>query len=283
MTGNPDVAANECEPVRGQTALHAAVATEHVPCELLVRLVPASDAEVPGVLRADNEGCTALHGAAARGQLDAVQVLLSLADAESEARRLSHKRVTPLAAACRRGHADVARLLVQVSGLDPRAVYLCLVKDRGLLLDELLRMDQLRHGATDGEVDSKGGSAGGVNCCFATDGVSALMMAAEAGELEVTRALLALGADAGAYDSDGQTALMRAAFFGHTKLVAALVHASAQVNAVDGAGNSALHHAGRGAQEATFLLLELRHGADTALANALGEVPSLSEEPCRMQ
>ena len=52
---------------------------------------------------------------------------------------------------------------------------------------------------------------------------------------------------------------------------------------MDAEGNSAMHHAGRGAQEYMFDLLEMRHGADTELKNGKGEAPKLSAEPCRLQ
>ena len=94
---------------------------------------------------------------------------------------------------------------------------------------------------------------------------------------------LELGADAGAADSDGHTPLMRAAFMGHAKIVGLLVKAGCAVDATDAEGNSALHHAGRGSQEFIFDLLEMRHGADSELKNAKGEVPKVSAEPCKVQ
>ena len=66
-------------------------------------------------------------------------------------------------------------------------------------------------------------------------------------------------------------------------VAAQLLKAGCAVDAVDADGNSALHHAGRGAQEWLFDLLEMRHGADSELRNAKGEVPTVSAEPCRIQ
>ena len=124
---------------------------------------------------------------------------------------------------------------------------------------------------------------GGVDARFEDTGVSALMLASESGDEEAVRTLLELGADAGAADSDGHTPLMRAAFMGHAKIVGLLVKAGCAVDATDAEGNSALHHAGRGSQEFIFDLLEMRHGADSELKNAKGEVPKVSAEPCKVQ
>ena len=64
---------------------------------------------------------------------------------------------------------------------------------------------------------------------------------------------------------------------------ALLAATNAAVDALDAAGCSALHHAGRGSQEFVFDLLELKHGADSTLRNAKGEVPEVQDEPCRVQ
>jgi ankyrin repeat protein len=301
----------EAEPVRRQTALHAACSTD-APLEVVNLLMQAlrRDAEVragdtnlddldegdcgddgkeasagatpattvPVVLPADNEGCTPLHSACATGKADCVRRLLASSDPREELRRQSLKRATPLAAACRRRHAEVAVMLVRdyAAALDPLAVHLCLAKGEAGLLEELLRERR------DGDGAGPAGTSG-VDACFADTGVSALMMAAETGDDAAVSQLLELGADAGAADSDGQTALMRAAFYGHTKVVGHLIKAGCAVDAADREGNTALHHAGRGAQEFVFDLLEMRYGADSDLKNRSGETPKLNAEPCRVQ
>lgn len=346
---------SQTEPVRGQTALHAAVASADTPVDLLERLLARS----PPPLPADLEGCSPLHSAAACGNLAAVRALCGFlaedvpSSAEvvasafqtttqltqstsaaagssgddasgggagdrgagggdrgagggdggagtlmDELRRSSRKQVTPLGAACRRRHGEVARLLVSLGApLDARAVHFCLQKGEQLLLDELLSLAvaprgcggsgegavvvSSERGTEGGEHDGTGARAcAGVDSTLA-DGISALMLTAEAGEEEHVRTLLAMRADANAADRDGHTALMRAAFMGHGKVVAALVAAGASVNAVDHQGEHALHHAGRGAQEWMFDLLELKYGADSSLVNYKGEAPKLCEEPCR--
>ena len=108
------------------------------------------------------------------------------------------------------------------------------------------------------------------------------MMAAEGGEEAAVETLLEMKADPSAADHDGHTALMRAAFMGHAKIVGLLVKAGCAVDAVDAEGNSALHHAGRGAQEFVFDVLEMRHGANCELRNGKGELPEVASQPCRI-
>ena len=283
----------EMEPVRGQSALHAAAsAGSSLEASLLERLLHGTHVASP--LPADFEGFTPLHAAAANGQLSVVEALLShpAVTAGTELCRVGTKKlVTPLAAACRRGHADVARRLVHVHGacVDSMAVRLCLQKGRSQLLLELLKLSvelsapaaetATETGAAGAEAGTKGGVAGIDG--HSGDGVTALMLAAEEGDETVLRTLLALDANPEARDQDGHTALHRASFYGHAKLVQALITARASVDTLDHRGNSALHHAGRGSQEHVFDLLELRFGADTELLNSKGEVPKLMEEPCR--
>ncbi len=75
------------------------------------------------------------------------------------------------------------------------------------------------------------------------EGETALMEAADKGQLEVVRLLLRHGADVNAADEDGETALMRAADDGHTEVVRALIAAGADVNARDEDGETALSNA----------------------------------------
>ena len=278
------------EPVRGQCALHAAVATAELPLDLLEELVRVS----PSPLPADLEECTPLHAAAACGQLATLRALTHLLPAfASEARRRSKKGVTPLAAACRRRHEAVAHELVASGApIDAKAIHLCVAGGSSELLEALrerVRAEPGGAGMGGGVRIDAGGTddADASDRCFADaafeDGVTALMMASEAGQVDAVRELLQMRADAAATDADGHTPLMRAAFMGHMKVAALLIEAGACVNAVDGRGASALHHAGRGSQEALFDWLELRHGADAELANCEGELPKVSAQPCRVQ
>ena len=321
----------EAEPVRGQTALHAACSTD-APLDVIDLLLrswrhahdalsandrlddldeavnedhhPTNDrldaldevgaAAPPPPLPADADGCTPLHSACASGHVACARLLLEFVSSRGSAcelRRASLKDVTPLAAACRRRHAEVAILLREHGApLDPMAVHLSLAKAGGELLGQLVdtaastTQQHATQASTSGDLGGDGGAdADGIDSRLASTGVSALMLATEAGGVDAVRTLLGMGADAGAADTDGHTALMRAAFLGHAEIVRMLIAAGCAVDAVDAEGNSALHHAGRGSQEFIFDLLEMRHGADCERRNVKGEVPTLAAEPCRMQ
>ena len=310
-------AVDEVEPLRGQTAQHAAAAAEPaVPLELLARVLHARALAVGGEqvegeagvieaepLDADLDGFTALHIAAGRGSVQAVQLLLEWAPA-AEAARLSRStgKVSPLGAACRRDRREVARLLLAAGAtLDAGALHLCAT--RGGLADLLCAAGEDAVGA-----EGAGGAGGaegapdradlrrreggnGETCgeapravdCAGADGVTALMLAAQAGEEQAVSELLAARANPSEADSERHSALMRASFYGHGRIVTALLAAGAAIDAPDAEGNTALHHAGRGGQEWVFDLLELKHGADSTFQNALGKVPAVQDEPCSVQ
>lgn len=292
----------EVEPIRGQTAQHAATVAAVAAAEesavprtaLLSRCLDAAPPDAP--LDADRDGFTALHVASGKGCVPAVELLLSrAASPAAELRRLATPGsggsqegsgrdgengklgISPLAAACRRGHREVVRLLRSAGApLDVAAVHVCAARARTEVLNELLLQEAER--------EEEGACA--VDCAGA-DGVTALMLASQNGEEHAVATLLSANADAAAVDSDRQTALMRAAFYGHAKVVAQLCKAGSGidgfVDAADAQGNTALHHAGRGGQEWVFDLLELKHGADSTLRNAKGEMPEVQEEPCTVQ
>ncbi len=75
------------------------------------------------------------------------------------------------------------------------------------------------------------------------DGETALMEAADKGQLEVVKLLLRHGADVNAADDEGETALMMAADDGYTEVVRVLIAAGANVNARDEDGETALWNA----------------------------------------
>ena len=287
--------AGEQEPVRQQTALHAACSGScDTPLPILQSLLVAlarsaadeklddididdteATASPPPPLPADSDGCTPLHSACASGRLESAQLLLQHTCASHEVRRASAKGVTPLAASLRRRHVEVARLLVREyhTPLDPTATFLCLKKGCGADV-----LAELAHAAA-----ASAGDAIPIDARAHETGISALMLAAEAGETEAVADLLEMRADPAAADADGHTALMRAAFMGHVAIVKALLAAGCAVDQPDAKGNTALHHAGRGAQESMFDFLEMRYGADCELVNADGEVPKVQAEPCRIQ
>lgn len=72
------------------------------------------------------------------------------------------------------------------------------------------------------------------------DGETALMQAADKGDITTVQRLLKNGAQVNKQDEDGKTALMFAAHEGHTAVVNALISAGADINARDKDGDTAL-------------------------------------------
>lgn len=75
------------------------------------------------------------------------------------------------------------------------------------------------------------------------DGETALMEAADDGNLRAVNNLIAAGANVNLRNDDAETALMMAADEGHTAVVRSLISAGADVNAEDEDGETALHKA----------------------------------------
>ncbi len=75
------------------------------------------------------------------------------------------------------------------------------------------------------------------------EGSTALMIAAEKGDIELARVLLQNGADVNARNRDGYTALMYAAYKGSAEVVELLLENNADVNARDKDGWTALRYA----------------------------------------
>lgn len=72
------------------------------------------------------------------------------------------------------------------------------------------------------------------------DRETALMRAADKGDLRAVRNLIAAGADVNRQDEDGETALMIAADDGYTEIVQALIDAGADTNLRNEDGETAL-------------------------------------------
>lgn len=86
--------------------------------------------------------------------------------------------------------------------------------------------------------------AGGVSVNSTdNEGETALMEAADHGNLHAVRNLIAAGANVNARDEDGETALMVAADEGNVAIIKALIAAGADVNARDNEGETALYKA----------------------------------------
>ncbi len=98
------------------------------------------------------------------------------------------------------------------------------------------------------------------------DGSTSLIVASEAGHLDVVRELLARGADANARSNDGFTALHQAGWKGHAEVVRELLSRGAAVNA----------QADNGATPLILACEEGRLAAATVLLDASADLALLS-------
>ncbi|XP_049843356.1 uncharacterized protein LOC126295129 [Schistocerca gregaria] len=101
---------------------------------------------------------------------------------------------------------------------------------------------------------------------------SRLIQAAEGGEMEELRALLAAGADVESMDGDRRTALQRAAFKGRVEAVRCLLESGAEVNTRNIRHNTPLHSAASAGHAAVVQVL-MTASADANIRNLWGYTP----------
>jgi ankyrin repeat protein len=201
--------------------------------------------------KAANElGATALYAAAASPDSAMTERLLA-AGADPNAHLLSGE--TPLMQAARRGALASVRLLLD-AGADPNAqeanggqnaLMWAIAQRHAAVTEEFLR----RHADFDARSKS---------------GFTALMFAAQQGDAESARLLLAAGANANELmPKTGLTPLLVASAMGRGKVVALLLDKGADPNAVSANGFTSLHYAARrpGAGAVTIVTALLAHGA----------------------
>ena len=234
----------------GATALHWAVYADR---RELVDLLLAAGANVNA---ANDLSITPLHLAAANGNAAIVSTLLAKG---ATANVFSEAGVTPLMEAARAGSVDTVRALIArgadvdaaerdrhqtalmwaVARRHPAVVKLLLehgadVHARTRVRPLTVMLDQgPRRTVKTARQDARQIEAGGT---------TALIFAAEVGDPDSARHLLAAGADVDDMAADGNSALVRAVFAGHSAVARLLIDAGADVNAA-GAGYSALHAA----------------------------------------
>ena len=172
---------------------------------------------------ASQAGVTPLMEAARAGSVEGVRALLARG-AEVDAKERNRLQ-TALMWAVARHHAPVAKVLLD-AGADVHA------RTRVRPLTVMLDQGPRRTVKTSVQ-DARQIAAGGT---------TALIFAAEVGDADSARHLLAAGADVNDTAADGNSALVRAAFSGHSAVAKLLIDAGADVNAA-GAGYTALHAA----------------------------------------
>ncbi|MBI2185955.1 MAG: ankyrin repeat domain-containing protein [Acidobacteria bacterium] len=198
---------------------------------------------------ANEYGATALYAASAGGYLEIVRLLLD-AGADPNAALLSSE--TPLMAAVDDSRVGVVRLLLdrgadsnRREGRGGQDALMWAAANRSPVLVTLL----LERGA-DVRARSKGD-------------FTALLFAAQQGDVESGRILLQAGADANDLRTrDRMTALMIAAASGHTPFATLLLGRGASPNLADANGYTALHHAALQRTGAELVAALLRRGAD---------------------
>ena len=184
--------------------------------------------------RPDESHVTALYVASMNGHAEVVRTLL---DANADVTQPDNDDDSPLAAACRSGHLEIAQLL---SCYGERVPY-CRGSQRfdignPISWDTPLT-DAARHGRA---ADMAALLAGGADVNEQnSDGVSStpLIIACQEGQTEIVKKLLAAKADVNQARKGGATPLHSACAQGHTEVVTKLIAANADVNhaADDGA------------------------------------------------
>ena len=193
----------------------------------------------------NSDGRTVLIGAAARGELDIVNLLLSRG---VDVNVKDNRGYTALAHALEARYPEVEEALLNrpetnpnVGGVEGRPVLLAYVwRDNKKATERLLAL------GADLKSQDK-------------DGDTALHGAAETGNVEIMRLLLDKGADLNAKNKQGGTPLMWAAVFGNDDAVRLLLSRGADASLKDNDGITALEWASRNNRQSIVSLLRGKH------------------------
>lgn len=238
------------------TALMLATREGHVPT-MQALLDAKAHIDLP-----DISGATALH-AAVQGHKDAV-VLLLQHDAAMNIQAPGVRNVTPLGLAVWAKQTEIAELLLKAKAdanlADAKGItpLLHTVRENDIGMVQLL----LQHGA-------------GVDAQEASQGSTALKIAAEHEFIDVMKALLDAKAQLELPDRHGLTPLMLAAVEGKADAVALLLERGVQVNTKAQNNITALYLASKGGHVPTLQLL-LDAGAEVNGSDAFGVTPLIT-------
>ena len=236
-------------------------------------------------------GATALHFAAAKGQVPMARLLLYYG---ASVTAKTAGGATPLAMACSSVELDAAALLIEHGAREPAcgaaALHAAVARSKARVVESLLRggaepsIVASDDGKTPLHIAAITGDAAIASVLlrhgashearFKTSGETPLHIAAIKSHADVVAVLLAAGADAEARSTGGQTPLHAAATHGDAavleSVLEALCRGGSKVSASSRRGGTALHEvAARGLEGSVRLLLA--HGASADQADAYGD------------
>ncbi|XP_013984763.1 ankycorbin isoform X2 [Salmo salar] len=220
------------------------VAVEHGEVEKVASLLTKKGASA---VKLDNEGKSALHVAATRGQTDCLAVILAHGVDTSV---IDTSGFSALHLAAKNNHQECAKKLIQSK----------------CVLDALDSSGKtaLHHAAASGSVgivQTLCEHKCPVNIKD-TDGLSPLLLSARHAQAEVCGSLLDWGADVNACDKNGRTAVMLASESSSVSVLEVLVQRGADLQAVDSLGHDILHYAKMsGSSEVKAVLTAALHKA----------------------
>ena len=211
-----------------------------------VKLLITAGADVN---KADKKGVTPLYMAAKSGCTECVKLLL---DAGADVNKVDEDGYTPLYKAEEGGHTECAELLRAAGNTHEPTI------------EEPAPTPKITQQAAQAELQRRGISAREYD--------RKLLYAAENGETELVKLLIAAGTDVNKADMFGETPLYKAADNGRAECVKLLINAGADVNKANDKGETPLIWAAiKGRTE--YLRLLLAAGADVNWADKDGKTP----------
>lgn len=232
----------------------------------------------------NKQGSSALTEAALSGSAAVVRVLL---DNDADPMVVASDGSTALHRAARRGIAEVVEELLIHVQVDKQAVDEAALNKNGAALRSLLnKAREGKYGMSLFQAAAYIGSVPAVRLYLEKDAlavdeeheVSALLLAAQEGHVDIVRTLADGGADTERGDAAGKTPLHWAACEGYPFVVRELLRLKAKVDSVDYQGQTPLH-AAAGAEKELFLSsvevaeVLLAGGANLNAVDSLGKTP----------